>query len=231
MNVDPRDAALHAACPVLPVPRFGELASATPGQRVLLARDGVYLEVTRTWFRCVLKLASLPNKPPLPYGEVQEVIRFVFGVIPVTLLEEFIAYGRRCLPNEAAGALVYSRERGTLRLVLHEALHTGPDGIHYRVADLSDDEELAIDLHTHGKLSAFWSATDNADDQGVKVCGVFGHLDRHQPSAAFRLAINGHFIALPHPWDRRAPTREVDVAGTCPTLASMGFEPCTEWNI
>jgi PRTRC genetic system protein A len=228
--VDPRDAALQAACPVLPVPRFGELPPATPGQRVLLARDGVYLEVTRSWFGCVHKLASLPINPPLPYGVVREVIHFAFGVIPITLLERFVAYGRQCLPNEAAGALVYSRERGSLRLVLHEALQAGPDGIDYRVADLGAGEELAIDLHTHGTLSAFWSATDNADDQGVKVCGVFGNLDRSRPSAAFRLAVNGHFIALPHPWERAEPVAEVDVAGSCPTLSSMGFETCSLWN-
>jgi PRTRC genetic system protein A len=231
MTIDPRDAALQSACPVVPVPRFGELPSAQPGQRVLLARNGVFLEVTRSWMRCVLKLGDLPAKPPLPYGVVHEHLSFAFGVIPLRLLGEFIAHGRRSLPNEAAGALVFSKTRGDLRLVLHEVLEAEPAAIRYRIGAMDADEELAIDLHTHGVLGAFWSTTDDADDQGVKVCGVFGNLDRAHPSAAFRLAINGHFLKLPHPWDRREPSQEVDLQGCCPTLVSMGLEAHSQWNI
>lgn len=209
MNIDPRDAALQAACPVLPVPRFGELSSARAGQRVLLARNGVFLEVTRSWMRCVLKLVDLPAKPPLPYGAVEEHLSFAFGVIPLRLLDEFIAHGRRSLPNEAAGALVFSKTRGNLRLVLHHVLEARPAAIRYRIDSMDADEELAIDLHTHGVMGAFWSTTDDADDQGVKVCGVFGNLDRTRPSAAFRLAINGRFLKLPHPWGQREPPQEM----------------------
>ena len=58
-------------------------------------------------------------------------------------------------------------------------------------------ETLAVDLHSHGRAPAFWSADDDADDNGVRVCGVFGHLDRAQPTAKFRLVLNGHFVTLP----------------------------------
>jgi len=181
--------------------------------------------------RCVLKLGDLPAKPPLPHGVVHEHLSFTFGVIPLRLLDEFIAHGRRSLPNEVAGALIFSKTRGDLRLVLHEALETGPSAIRYRIDAMDANEELAIDLHTHGVLGAFWSTTDDADDLGVKVCGVFGNLDRPQPSAAFRLAINGHFLKLPHPWDRRELPQEVELQGRCATLASMGFEAHSKWNI
>lgn len=231
MTIDPRDAALQSACPVVPVPRFGELSSALAGQRVLLARNGVFLEVTRSWLRCVLRLGDLPVKPPLPYGVAHEHVSFSFGVIPLRLLDEFIAHGRRSLPNETAGALVFSKTRGDLRLVLHEALESGPAAIRYRIDPMDADEELAIDLHTHGVLGAFWSMTDDADDQGVKVCGVFGNMDRARPSAAFRLAVNGHFLTLPHPWDQREQPQEVDPQDRCPTLVSMGFEAHSQWNI
>ena len=231
MSIDPRDAALQSACPAVPVPRFGAMPPALPGQRVLLARNGTFLEVTRSWLRCVFKLGGLPAKPPLPYGDMQELLSFAFGVIPLRLLDEFIAHGRRALPNETAGALLFSKTRGNLRLVMHEALQSGPAAIRYRIDRMEADEELAIDLHTHGFLGACWSATDDADDQGVKVCGVFGNLDRVRPTAAFRLAVNGHFLKLPHPWYRPEQPREVDLQDRCPTLASMGFEAHSQWNI
>lgn len=231
MSVDARDAALQASCPVLAVPRYGELPSAPPGQRVLIAGNGVFLEVTRSWMTCVLRLGDLPAKPPLPFGTAEEHLSFAFGVIPLRLLDDFIEHGRRSLPNEAAGALVFSRTRGDLRLVLHEALAAGPAAIRYRIGSLDADEELAIDLHTHGAQGAFWSKTDDADDQGVKVCGVFGNLDGPRTSAAFRLAINGRFVDLPHPWDRPDDTHEVDLRNRCPTLAFMGFEASHRWTI
>jgi hypothetical protein len=66
---------------------------------------------------------------------------------------------------------------------------------------LQEDESIAIDLHTHGRSPAFWSTTDNRDDRGVKVAGVFGHLHQVRPSAAFRLALNGYYQTLRHPWE------------------------------
>lgn len=230
MSADPRDLALQAICPCVPVPRFGVLADLAPGQRTLIGRNGVFLEVRRPWLRCVLKLADLPASPPPPYGEVRERIEFSFGVIPLALLEQFIAQGRAHLPNEVAGALIYNASTRRLRLQVHESIEAGPAGVRYRQPDLAADESLAVDLHTHGRLRAFWSSTDDEDDQGVKVCGVFGSLHRERPSAAFRLAVNGAFKGLAHPWQEEA-TGDLDLAERCPTLAAIGFEEVdAAWN-
>ena len=212
MTPDARDVASLRACPCVAVPRYGELAQAEFGQRVLVASNGVFLEVRRSWLDCVVRISDLRDTPPLPYGALAKHISFTFGVIPVALLDEFVAVGRDALPNEVAGALIYERTRNTLRLVVHDAIHAGPADVQYRMPTLDHAEELAVDLHTHGRLPAFWSATDDADDQGVTVCGVFGDLHREATSAAFRLAINGAFWELPHPWSSQrsepAPTPE-----------------------
>ena len=237
MSLDPRDAALLASCPCVPVPRFGELEPMGFGQRALVGSNGAFLQVRRSWLDCVVKLAALPSAPPLPYGVVQERIEFGFGVIPIALLEEFIAQGRDALPNEIAGGLIFNvRSRG-LQLLVHDAIESAPGRVRYRIPELGPDEVLAVDLHTHGRLPAFWSSTDDADDQGVKVCGVFGSLHLETPSAAFRLAVNGHYKALPHPWQAAAsrPARcaaDLDLDDACPTLVSMGFAEVTgPWNI
>ncbi len=60
---------------------------------------------------------------------------------------------------------------------------------------------MAVDLHTHGRAPAFWSGEDDRDDQGIKVAGVFGLLDRPRPSARVRLVIKGLYPPLDrHPW-------------------------------
>jgi PRTRC genetic system protein A len=233
MSGDPRDAALLASCPCLPVPRFGDLPGMELGQRTLVASNGVFTQAKLRWLDCILRIASLPESPPLPYGALQERITFSFGVIPMALLDEFIEHGRAALPNEAAGALVHCATRNNLRLELHEPIEAGPAGIRYRMPALVVGESVAVDLHTHGRLPAFWSSIDDADDRGVKVCGVFGSLDKAVPSAAFRLALNGMYRGLPHPWEATgaAKATSVDDETRWPTLSAMGFIEASEWSI
>lgn len=180
---------------------FGALPDMENGQRVVVAANGVFVQVKLDWLDCTLRVAAIAPVPPLPYGSMQERIAFSFGVIPVHLLEAFIEAGRAKLPDEIAGGLIYSRRTRALRLEVYEALQTSPDGINYRMPKLYDDESIAIDLHTHGRLRAVWSPVDDRDDQGVKVAGVFGHLHLEKPSAAFRLVVNGYYKSLRHPWE------------------------------
>lgn len=242
-KLDPRDQALQRSMPCMAVPRFSTLPAlpATGGMRLLVARSGLYVQVQLDWLDAVVRMQSLPARPPLPYGDVQESIRFAFGVIPIALLEAFIQAGRAALPNEIAGALIYSRATASLRLVLHEAIEAGPGGVRYRFPPLQTDESLAVDLHTHGHGKAFWSPTDDADDQGIKVAGVFGNLHERQhekPSAAFRLVINGLFKSLDeHPWSNSTRSDGLAEEPQCPTLDSLGFitlndlmEEPSSWN-
>jgi PRTRC genetic system protein A len=156
------------------------------------------------WLDCIRCLTPQGIGLPLPFGAVEERLRFSFGVLPIRLIERFIEAGRRSLPNEAAGTLIYSRTSGELRLALCEPVRCSPLRIDYRVPPMADDESVAVDLHTHGRAAAFWSDDDDRDDRGIKVAGVFGRLHEAQPEACFRLVINGLYRPLPHPWTRLA---------------------------
>jgi PRTRC genetic system protein A len=198
---DPRDQALQASCPVMAAPRFGALPEMANGQRLIVAANGVFVQVRLDWLDCVQRVAPAPGIP-LPYGTQQDHLRFAFGVLPIRLIEEFIAAGRQGLPNEVAGVLVYQRCTRGLRLALCEPLAASPGRIAYRRPALLDGETVAVDLHTHGCSQPYWSAEDDRDDQGIHVAGVFGGLHQPMPQAEFRLVLNGSYRALPHPWPR-----------------------------
>ncbi len=227
---DPRDEALQRACPVVAAPLFGVLPAMENGQRVIVASNGVFVQVKRDWLDCVEPLAAIDATMPLPYGRMTPSVRFTFGTIPVALLDAFIAAGRAGLPNEIAGGLIYSAQGQTLRLATYEPLHSTAHRIEYRMPPLARDESIAVDLHTHGVLPAFWSATDDVDDRSVKVAGVFGNLDRERPSAAFRLVLNGMYRPLAHPW-QAAVAQPVESTESWPTLEASGFSIGEAWII
>ena len=66
---------------------------------------------------------------------------------------------------------------------------------------------VVAEFHSHGRHRAFFSATDDRDEQGFRIYGVVGRLDAPEPELALRLGIYGHFAALhwsqvfdgPHP--------------------------------
>lgn len=205
MALDPRDAALQQTCPCVSMPMFGALPGLGAGQRILLGRNGVFLQMRTPWLDCTTRVGQLAERLPLPYGDVVERIAFSFGAIPIRLLELFIGVARAALPDEIAGALIHDEHTQTLALRIHEGLDVGRGHVRYRIGDLDEGEVLAVDLHSHGRLGALWSADDDRDDNGVRVCGVFGNLDRATPTAKFRLVLNGHYVTLPSPWDTGDP--------------------------
>jgi PRTRC genetic system protein A len=232
--MDVRDLAFQAACPVIAAPRFGSLPGMENGQRVIVAANGCFVQVKLDWLDCIQRLTpALPL--PLPYGHLDERLTFTFGVLPLRLIEDFIEAGRRALPDEVAGALIYSRRIRALRLARCEPLDVSPHRVHYRVPAMDADETLAVDLHTHGRGAPFWSQDDDRDDQGIKVAGVFGYLHHPRPRAAFRLVVNGMFRPLAHPWPsgteaQGCPDAELEPGLLRRILSFYHARRCGPWN-
>jgi len=201
--LDARDTALQSACPTVAMPRFGPAPEIAPGQRVLVAANGLFLQVKTAWLECQIRIGNIDI--PLHYGQAQPFIHCAFGKIPQQPLREFVHWAREALPNEVAGGLAYSTGDGALRLVRFEPLSQSPHHVAYRIPPLRTDEVLAMDLHSHGHDAAFFSATDDADDMGIKIAGVFGHLDRAAPSSRFRLVAGQLKLDLPSPQDQFSP--------------------------
>ena len=109
--IDPRDEALQCACPVFAAPLFGMLPAMENGQRVIVASNGVFVQVKRDWLDCVERIGGTDAALPLPYGTITPSVWFTFGTIPIALLDAFVAAGRAGLPNEIAGGLIYSAQR------------------------------------------------------------------------------------------------------------------------
>ena len=119
---------------------------------------------------------------------------------PVSLLQNIVAAFRAKPEHEALAYLVY------------EHSHDANPGYRYRVhwpeqdADATsvvgcgfvetEDSFVYMQIHSHGRLSAFWSPTDDADEVRTGLYGVVGRCDQAVVQAQFRMSVAGRFSSL-----------------------------------
>ena len=59
---------------------------------------------------------------------------------------------------------------------------------------------VVAEFHSHGRSRAFFSKTDDGDEQGFRIYGVAGRLDSDRPELSLRVGVYGHFA--PVEWSR-----------------------------
>ncbi|MCA9947692.1 MAG: Mov34/MPN/PAD-1 family protein, partial [Anaerolineales bacterium] len=59
-----------------------------------------------------------------------------------------------------------------------------------------DNPVILCDLHSHGHMSAFFSQTDDADEQSARLFAVIGKLDT-EPEIRLRVGVYGYWQPLP----------------------------------
>lgn len=198
------DMALQKSFPSVMVPRNEAVEPMTTvGERLLIAGNGIWLEVNRPWIRMVRRIAHYDVRTAIPYGEVAESTELLCGPVPAEHVAEFYRKAHAALPNEAGAWIVWNQHIRQFRTVPLPSLSHGPGHLLYERPVLDDGESVVVDCHSHGSGAAFFSRTDNDDDRhDVKLALVLGHCDR-APSVAFRLCAKGIFEkhdAIPGTW-------------------------------
>ncbi len=75
---------------------------------------------------------------------------------------------------------------------------------------------VVAELHSHGSSRAFFSATDDRDEQGFRIYGVVGRLDAPLPELRLRVGVYGHFAPLDWPQVFDGPDPGVRLMGEGP---------------
>lgn len=189
--MNPLDTFMQKAVPTVIVPRHEPLKFLeTIGHRILMASNGVYLEVRRNWLHLIHQIA--PIGITLPYGDVQETMGLPFN-FPLDLVRQFYKDALDRFPNECGGWIIHNTETGKFRYELLTSLKASEDYLEVVRPTLVDGENLVIDLHSHGYHIAEFSPLDDADDaHETVISGVIGSLGENQePTASFRLCACG----------------------------------------
>ena len=143
-------------------------------------------------------------------GEHEGEFLWKIEKIPVTFIlavAKFFEWIYRKKGTEVLVHLWYHPEKG-YKLTLPEQEVMADSVSAEMTDDLSADSfVLVADIHSHGRYPAFFSATDDADEKGNRLYGVFGGFDGDAKSRTtiFRTGSRGYFL----------PVRLIDVMSDC----------------
>ena len=218
---DPRDRILLSHAPILPMPRFGELAPPPIGRRqYVAANDGLYVQARHHGLSVTARLSAVA----LPFGTLHPAIDLPGGLIPFELYAEMERAALDACPMEWAGVVHWDEVDETYRLVMPRVISRSHGDITYATDEI-DYERVVLIVHSHGRLPAFFSPTDDASDTaGVYFASVLGEChDSETIRARTRLVIEGiKTQELRAPWVTRAEHALADPIDT-DTLADPFF--------
>lgn len=161
---------------------------------ILVGRNGVFLQADRPVGRLTVPhtraVGPLHGLWPVAAG-----VRLRHGLIPLALLAEAIALFREAAAGEPPlemVALIVIDRAGCYRLHLPEQ-ECHPGSVSYtRPAEWP----VALALHSHHRMAAYFSATDDADETAPGLYGVVGELDQPSPTLRLRAGVEGAFWPL-----------------------------------
>lgn len=188
------DRALAQATPVYPVNQSGRLPPLVAGQFCyLLGHDGLYVFGRSNAVAGILRVAELDRATG--FGPVTPRVELLGGRVPVALLAECVTDAVATSPTEWAGAITWEQGRYHYRRPVVEAASAG--AVRFR-QDSYNSDWLAVDLHSHGEGSAYFSATDDKSDaEGIHVAVVVGRCAATQTvEFDMRLSICGWFTTI-----------------------------------
>jgi PRTRC genetic system protein A len=158
----------------------------------MLAGNGLFVRTeTRFWSACIpvsrCPVRGLPELTP----------RFALKVprLPGRLLTTVIrdARQRQGADGRLHEALYRFRHGGQQVQVIRPVQQATPGSVSTQQVGGSD---TLLEIHTHGSMPAYWSATDDKDEQGACLYAVLGKLDG-RPEMKLRVGIYGYWYRLP----------------------------------
>lgn len=154
----------------------------------VIAREGLYLRAANDVLAAMVLIAAADRDLP-GLAALDEYAELRLPQIPLPYLVAMRASARRALPNEALYQLRYAD--GEWKVAMPRQFAT-PTSLTF-----DDLPDTLLDLHSHGEMSAFFSATDDADELGLRLYVVIGKVESEAPEIRCRVGVYGHFLNVP----------------------------------
>jgi PRTRC genetic system protein A len=150
----------------------------------ILAGNGVSLKAENHLIKATITIAETAIRGLQPLQQRVEIShglipRYIYDLALSTLMAD---------PYEERLVAVLWDEGYHLKVPEQEA---GECSIRYQTLP-----DAVLEFHSHGLMDAFFSMTDNRDEQGLCIYAVAGRMDRLIPDVNLRLGIYGYFAPV-----------------------------------
>lgn len=148
--------------------------------------DGETYRIEKTPIGEFAVCVSKPNAKP--------EFHFALPKIPRSILKEVMRFFMENKEHEAACQLFYTREDG-YSIYYPKQKSTVASVFFERDYALECSKTLVMDMHSHGRLRAFFSGQDDRDEKGTRLFLVAGNL-HEEPQIRVRAGIIGRFVDI-----------------------------------
>jgi PRTRC genetic system protein A len=155
----------------------------------VLAGDGLYLAAQSRSLSVRVPVARFRVRG-LPALGTSLALRH--GRIPLALWQSVLATCRRLAVLEREVLLTVGVTSDGSYVLRVPTQLVGYGALAYRPSS-----DVVLDIHSHHRLPARFSVTDDRDEQGLRLYGVVGRLDGETPEVSLRVGAYGHFLAVP----------------------------------
>ena len=163
----------------------GLVGSQGIGYDYVLGAGGVYVQSRSPDLAARVLVAPCKVRGLAP---VAEKVVLGHGPIPAEVLELGLRWFR--IPPDTERFFAVRWDGQVYRLVVPPQAGTATS-LAYRPA-----AGMVAEFHSHGGSRAFFSATDDRDEQGFRIYGVVGRLDTPRPELSLRVGVYGHFAPV-----------------------------------
>ncbi len=151
----------------------------------VLGSGGVYVQSENAHLKARVLMAPCEVRGLAP---TSERLRLTHGPIPARLFEIGLRWFQDDPDTERFFAVRWDER--AYRLVVPDQKGTATR-LKYR-----PPAGMVAEFHSHGRSHAFFSATDDRDEQGFRIYGVAGRLDTDRPELSLRVGVYGHFASV-----------------------------------
>jgi PRTRC genetic system protein A len=182
--------------PVLPTLEAGKL------YQYLFAANGVFIHSKRPLLEAVAPVAAYSKSAQIKgLATIKPFLKLNFPKIPYAALLKMLELARGAKRDgnyvEILFHLLPVVETGTWRLVVPHQQQSGTNVIPIGNTGTGSSYDLAlVEAHSHHTMSAFFSGTDDRDEQGFRLYVVLGDIIR-RPTVSVRVGVFGHFLTVP----------------------------------
>ena len=158
------------------------------GYDYVLGSGGVYVQSRSANLTARVLVASAPVRGLAP---ISEKVELAHGPIPSGLFEVGLSWFLDDPDTERFFAVRW--DGCSYRLVVPEQEGTTTS------LEYTPPAGVVAEFHSHGTSRAFFSKTDDGDEQGFRIYGVVGRLDDLEPELSLRVGVYGHFAPVDWP--------------------------------